>query len=105
MARLRLGETPVTARAPHGNAIGREGLLCIRPHALALTGDEHENQVTGVVREVSWHGERHSLALEISGEVLRLNALPMRAPPQPGTSLTVYFYTDDATLIAEDEDG
>jgi 2-aminoethylphosphonate transport system ATP-binding protein len=105
VARLRLGETPITARAPHGDTVGRDGLLCIRPHALALTGDEHENHITGVVREVSWHGERHSLSLEIAGEILRLNALPMRAPPQPGTPLSVYFYTDDATLVAEDADG
>ena len=105
VARLRLGETMVSARLPQALTIGRQGLLCIRPHALALRAEEHENRLRGVVREVSWHGERHSLALEVPGGMLRLSALPMRVPPAPGTALTVHFYTDDATLIAEDADG
>jgi 2-aminoethylphosphonate transport system ATP-binding protein len=104
VARLRVGETMISARMPHG-VTGQRGLLCIRPHALVLQADAHENRLSGVVREVSWHGERHSLALEVSGGMLRLSALPMRTPPAPGSALTVHFYTDDATLIAEDDGG
>lgn len=102
VARLRVGETLVSARVPRAPDTVRRGLLCIRPHALALHAEAHENRLSGVVREVSWHGERHSLALEVPGGMLRLSALPMRTPPVPGSPLTVHFYTDDATLIDED---
>jgi hypothetical protein len=59
--------------------------------------------LSGTVREVTWHGERHSLTLEVAGGLLRLNALPMRDPPVSGTRLTACFHTDDATLIVDDE--
>ena len=105
VARLRVGEMIVSARMPQARDTARPGLLCIRPHALALHAEAHQNRLCGVVREVSWHGERHSLALEVPGGVLRLSTLPMRTPPAPGTMLAVHFYTDDATLIAEDGGG
>jgi 2-aminoethylphosphonate transport system ATP-binding protein len=102
VARMRLGEAMVTARAPHTLPAGKQALLCIRPHAIAMTAGTRENHFAGVVREVIWHGERHSVELEVPGGVLRLSALPMRTPPSRGTSLTVHFHTDDATLIADD---
>jgi 2-aminoethylphosphonate transport system ATP-binding protein len=103
VARLRLGDTLVLARAPHGGLGARKGLLCIRPHAIVLRPEDRENMLSGTVREVIWHGERHGLTLEVAGGVLRLSALPMRDPPVSGTRLTACFHTDDATLIVDDE--
>ena len=102
VARLRLGDTLLTARAPHDLPPGKSPLLCLRPHAMVLTDDGRENHLAGVVREVIWHGERHSVELEVPGGVIRLSALPMREPPPRGTPVTVHFHTDDATLIADD---
>ena len=82
VARLRLGDTLITARAPHALPTGKPALLCIRPHAMVLTDDGRENHLPGVVHEVIWHGERHSVELQVPGGTIRLSALPMREPPQ-----------------------
>ena len=102
MARLRLGEARLTARVPHPLPSGKPALLCLRPHALVLTDDGRANHLAGVVRETVWHGERHSVELDVPGGVVRLSALPMREPPPRGTPVSVHFHTADATLIADD---
>jgi 2-aminoethylphosphonate transport system ATP-binding protein len=102
VARLRLGDTRLTARAPHMLPPGKAALLCIRPHAVVPTDDGRENHLPGVVREVIWRGDSQSVEVEVSGGVVRLSTLPMREPPVRGTPVMVHFHTDDATLIADD---
>jgi 2-aminoethylphosphonate transport system ATP-binding protein len=102
VARLRLGDTRLTARAPHTLPPGKAALLCIRPHAMVLTDDGRENHIPGVVREVIWRGDSQSVEVEVSGGLVRLSTLPMREPPVRGTPVMVHFHTDDATLIADD---
>ena len=98
---LRLGETLLRARQPHG-AIGARALLCVRPHALSLRRDGRENTLVGHVSDVVWQGELQTVELVVAGAKLRISGTPAREPPLPGGELSVHFFTDDATLIAED---
>ena len=95
---VRLGEHRVRARIPHGRPPGI-ARLCVRPHALAFQQQDRDNAVSAVVRDITWQGDLHNIGVEIAGEPARLVCTPLREPPAPGTPVTLYFATDDATLI------
>ena len=101
LAVLRLGEAVVRARLPHGMPLG-QALLCVRPHALSFRREERENSLAGTVRDIVWQGEMQTVEIEVAGALLRATGTPTREPPLPGTTVTVHFFIDDATLIPED---
>jgi 2-aminoethylphosphonate transport system ATP-binding protein len=101
VAIVRLGGHNVRARMPHGLPPGR-ARLCVRPHALAFSGEGCDNSFAAVVRDVVWQGDLHSIELDVGGETARLVCTPLREPPLPGTQVQVHFATDDATLIRDE---
>lgn len=103
-AQVRFGDLPLRARMPHGRPRGDGCWLCIRPHAVSLA-EEGDNLLHGTVREVVWQGDQHSIALDVSGQELRVTSVPMYDPPAVGASVAVRFATIDATLVSDDVDG
>ena len=102
VAVVRLGDRLVRARMPNGRPSG-QALLCIRSHALSFEPEGRDNSFVATVADVTWQGDLHSIDLDVAGEFARLVCTPLREPPRRGTQVTLYFATDDATLISEDE--
>jgi 2-aminoethylphosphonate transport system ATP-binding protein len=101
-ATVHFGATQLRARGRAGIPASSPCLLCIRPHDLSLAAREPGTNILAArVRDVRWKGELHDIALEAEGQALRLTAAPLRAPPAPGTTLSVHFSAADATLIPE----
>ncbi len=97
------GETRIIVSGVPIGGPGRELLVCVRPHDLRPAGEgEQVNRLAGVVRAVHWQGDSHAVTLACSGVDIRLIAMPMRLPPQPGDALEIAFEPDDATLLPGD---
>jgi len=89
--------------APRDKLSGPNALLCVRPHALTLTrGAMDDNALAGTVRSVQWQGDLHNIELDALGAPLRMMCMPLRAPPEPGTPVTLHFPPEEATLIPAD---
>ena len=102
-ARVRFGAAQFTVRRNPEIIVGHAALLCIRPHDLRLDpGEPSANSFTAEVRDVRWKGDLHDIGLESGGHRLRATAPPLRAPPEPGTAISLYFTPEDATLIPDD---
>ncbi len=102
-ARVKFGDTVLSAENHHRLPSGSDCLLCVRPHDFRLhRGEAETNTLTGIVRSVQWQGDVHNIALEAHGHMLRMTSTPMSNPPEPGASLTVHFSPDDITLVPED---
>jgi 2-aminoethylphosphonate transport system ATP-binding protein len=102
-ARVRFGETRILVSGAAAAIDGEDLLVCVRPHDLRpAQGEPHVNRLAGVVRAVHWQGDSHAVTLACSGVDIRLVAMPMRLPPQPGDPLEVAFEPDDATLLRGD---
>ena len=108
LARVRFGETALTA-VPHPELpTGQDCLLCVRPHDLRLLpageagANAVPNAVTGRIQSVIWQGEQHNIAFETGGLNLRLVSAPLADPPAPGDLVGVQFAARSATLIPGD---
>jgi len=100
------GTTRLRALCPRDATPGERRLLCIRPHDLTFGPREPgANILSARVQEVRWKGELHDLTLEADGQTLRLASVPLRAPPGPGTLVSVHFSPEDATLLPDEKDG
>lgn len=104
LAQVRLGDVRLFARMPHGRPEGHACWLCVRPHAVSLE-PSGENLLEGRVRDVVWHGDQHSIALDVRGQELRVVSAPLRDPPAMGALVTAQFATADATLVCDDANG
>ncbi|MCF3948212.1 ATP-binding cassette domain-containing protein [Acidiphilium sp. AL] len=103
LARVRLGEISLLVKARPGLSVGRDCLLCIRPHGIAMRpGGRPSNELTGVVRAMQWQGDLHSVTLETQGVLIRMICAPLRDPPSLGVRFPIHFAAEDATLIPED---
>jgi 2-aminoethylphosphonate transport system ATP-binding protein len=102
LARVSLGEASLLARAPFSES-ARNMLLCIRPHDISLRPVELQpsNTVSGVVTTVQWHGDLETIEVDLAGHVVRLVCTPMYEPPQPHSTVKLYFSADDASLIPD----
>jgi 2-aminoethylphosphonate transport system ATP-binding protein len=103
LARVRLGEASLLARAPQSGSSGNM-LMCIRPHDISLRPVQQrpENAVSGVVTAMQWHGDLQTIEVDVAGNVLRLVCTPMYQPPQPGSTVPLHFAADDASLILDE---
>jgi len=102
-ARVRLGDAALRVMASFA-ALSGDALLCLRPHdiSLAPVRVEPANTLHATVTDVQWLGEMHSIALEVSGQTLRLVSTPLRDPPLPGAVVPVHFAAEDASLIPDE---
>ena len=105
IARVRFGDRLLSARSGPGLSLGDHCLLCVRPHDLSPASDAAPvNGFSGTVSAVLWQGEQLQITLSALGTILRLTAPPQTEPPQLGSTFTVEFTPDHATIIAESHD-
>ena len=101
--RVRCGEDRLLAPAMTSLPVGANGLLCIRPHEVALEAQADPcNTLHGVVESTVWQGDQHHVAVEAGGTLVRVVSAPMPRPPEPGTRLSLHFPAAQGVLIPAD---
>ncbi len=101
-ARVRFGSALLETEAHPGLDAGDACALCIRPHDLRLDPAATVNAIEGVVDFAQWQGDTHNIALRAETAELRLSAVPMAEPPEAGSTVTVSFAPERASLVPED---
>ena len=101
--RVCCGEDRLLAPAMTSLPVGANGLLCIRPHEVALEAQADPcNTLHGVVESTVWQGDQHHVAVEAGGTLVRVVSAPMPRPPEPGTRLSLHFPAAQGVLIPAD---
>ncbi len=79
-------------------------LLCIRPHDLKLVPDaSRPNRLAGTVSYVDWQGEVETITVALGEAEVRIAAPPSSSPPSPGDRIELFFATEDATILADEQ--
>ena len=101
-ARVRFGSAMLETEAHPGLDTGNTCALCIRPHDLRIDPAATVNAIEAIVDFAQWQGDTHNVALRAETVELRLSAVPMTEPPEAGSTVTVSFAPERASLIPED---
>lgn len=66
---VQVGPQQLSAKAVSVSEVGEPTLLSIRPEKISITPelDGCDNQVTGVLKELIYHGDHHRLVVSVSG--------------------------------------
>ncbi|EGA69074.1 ABC transporter ATP-binding protein [Vibrio sinaloensis DSM 21326] len=66
---VKVGSHQILAKPVRVSALGEQTLLSIRPEKITVepTPESVDNQVTGVLKELIYHGDHHRLVVEVSG--------------------------------------
>jgi 2-aminoethylphosphonate transport system ATP-binding protein len=103
LMRVRFAGTTLQVGHHPEAQIGRDYLVCIRPHALRLAdGSDSDNRMRATVTDVQWQGDHHAITLDCAGTSLRLVTKPLRERLERGANVDIAFDPDDATLIGSE---
>ncbi|MER8417479.1 ABC transporter ATP-binding protein [Mesorhizobium sp. M1329] len=93
---LKLAQSP--------SAVEKQWLV-VRPERLCWYGDEeHDNRVEGVVVDVVYRGDSHSISLKLPGDhEISIRRAPTESTPlpEPGQTLTLWLKPEASVLVEE----
>ena len=85
-----------------GDTAGKgNALVCVRPHALRLSGEgvALPNRLHGTVQSVFWQGDQQLLRVDCRGTSVRITVPLHHQAPVPGEEIVFGFDSEDANLV------